>query len=279
MDEIWQRHKTFILQCVIGGIVFLIALAVMGNMYSGADTAQGTNEGLRKDLLKKTADGQAPSSSSITAQKQKAQDAQQQIKNMAAQVASLATGEDYLRENIGWVLAIIGKPRADTERFLSIYKNVSPNTCLTSMREEARAVLVARAAQKGKSIDEQFGLAAGVEDEDVPGGLHALAIVCDVVRRALDRDGIQSVGDIRVQPRNVLDRDLPWIAGIEVKLSLVGDPDDVMAVIRGFNNLDSHPSRMTVVKEIESISRRNPDDDVVKASVVLYGLQHKGVGE
>jgi len=274
MDEIWQRHKVFILQGLIGGLVFLIALVVMGNAYSGVDVTQVSNANLKKTLDKRLAEKSAPSAKSITAQKQKADDALAQIRGTASEVASLATGEDYVRENIVWTLAIVGKPREDAERFLSLYKQLA-GTCLTSVREEARSVLVGRAAQKGRQIDESFGLAGGLPDDEVPGGLHALAIVCDVIHRALEKDGIQSVSEIRVNPRNVLDKDLTWISGVEVRLTLIGDPDDVMAIVRSFNSLDSQPKRMTVVKEVESIVRRSPDEDTVKATVLLLGLQHK----
>lgn len=276
MDELWQRHKTFILQCVIGAFAFLIALVILTNAYSGIEDVQRGNASLKKDLDKRLADRVAPSATSITAQKQKADDAQAQIRAMSEQVASQAQAEDYVRENIVWIMALLGKPRAEAERFLAIYKEL-PQSCLTSVREEARSVLVAQAAQKGRQIDESSGLAAGVAEDEVPGGLHALAIVCDVVRRALERDGILSVGDVKVNPRNVIDRDLGWVSGVEVRISLRGHPDDVTSLIRSFNFPDPNMRRMTVVREIESITRLNADDDTVKANLVLLGLQVKGV--
>jgi hypothetical protein len=276
MDEIWQRHKTFILQCVIGGFAFLIALVLITNAYSGTKDLQASNRGLKNDLQKRVSDKLAPSPASIAAQKQKAEDALAQIRAMSGQVASQAQGEDYVRENIVWTLALAGRPRTDAEPFLAIYKQL-PQTCLTSVREAARSVLVGEAAQKGKQIDETFGLAAGVADDEVPGGLHALAIVCDVIRRALERDGVVSVTDVRVNPRNVLDRDLSWVSGVEVRLAVTGDPDDVSSLLRSFNAPDPRMQRMTVLREIESITRRSPDDDTVKANVVLLGLQVKGV--
>ncbi|MCE9634152.1 MAG: hypothetical protein K8T90_00475 [Planctomycetes bacterium] len=275
MDEIWQRHKTFILQCIIGGLAFLIALVVMSNSYSGTKEIKDLNVSGKRDLDKRIADGTAPSAKSIAAQKQKAEDAKNQIRDMSAKVASLAQDEDYVRENIVWILSTIEKPAVEAERFLTLYKQL-PQTCLTSVREEARSVLVGRAAQKGRQIDESFGLSAGVDETEVPGALHALAIVCDVMRRALDKDGIQAVSDIRVNPRNAVGSDLSWISGVDVRVSLVGDPDDVMSVIRSFNQLDPKMNRMTVVREVESILRRSPDEDTVKASIALYGLQQKG---
>lgn len=274
MDEIWQRHKAFILQCVIGGLVFLIALIVMGNAYSGIDVIQTGNRNLKAQLEKRKSEKSAPSPASIDAQKRKADQARGYIRDAAVQCASLAQGEDYVRENLVWILATIGKPPADAERFITLYRQF-PQTCLTSVREEARTVLVGRAAQKGRQIDETFGL-AGVAEEDVPGALHALAITCDVIHRCLERDAIDAVLEIRVNPRNTLDRDLAWISGVDVRLTMHGDPDDVGAVLRSFNRTESHVKRMTVIREIESIVRKSPDDDDVKATVVLLGLQHKG---
>lgn len=272
MDELWQRHKTFILQCLIGGLVFLIALVVMGNTFDGIEGTQKNNASLVKDLQTRVSTKQAPSKKSIDAQRRKAEDAQQQIRSMGAQVASLATGEAYVRENVRWVFSVLGRPAEASEEIVAIFRQI-PQSSLTKLRSEAQAVLGARAAQRGKTIDETFGLSAGVDDENVPGGMHALAILCDVIRRVLDREGIASVGDFKVNPGNVLDRDLGWISGVEIRLALVGDPDDVMAVIRSFNTLDSQVARMTVLKEVESITRRSPDDDAIRAVVVLYGLR------
>jgi hypothetical protein len=275
MDEIWQRHKSFILQCVIGGLVFLIALVVLTNAYSGIEGAQTNNRSLVADLKKKVAAKEAPSKRSIDDQKRKAEDALQQIKNMGAQVASLATGEDYVRENVRWVLAVLGRPEQDAERFVQIYRNI-PQSALTTLRSEAQQVLGRRAAQGGKQIDESFGLSGGLEDDEVPGGIHGLALVCEVISRALEHDGIAAVGDFRVNPRNQIDRDIAWLSGIEVRLSMTGAPEDVTAVIRSFNRLEGQPRRMLVLKEVESIVRRSADEDTVKAVVVLYGLQMKG---
>lgn len=274
MDELWQRHKTFILQVVIGGFAFLIALTLVTGSYSGIEEAQASNSGLKKKLDSDVSSRVAPSARSISEQKQRAADAAQQIRQMASEVASTAaTTEDYVRENIGWILAVTGRPREDAEKYMSIYRELA-ETSLTSVREDARSVLVGQAAQRGRQIDETLGLGAGVAASEVPGGLHALAIVCDVVRRALDRDGIVSVTEIKVNPRNTISSDLAWVTGVEIRLSITGDPDDVTKLLRSFNETDvNHPRRMTVLREIESITRRNPDEDLVRANIVLVGLR------
>lgn len=275
MDEIWQRHKTFILQCIVGGLAFLIALIVITNTWSGIAEARTSNAGLKRDLETRVNAGKAPSPASIDGQKKRADDAANAIRAMASKVASQAEGEAYVRENISWIVATVGKPKEDVERFLALYRTLA-QVCLTSVREEARSVLVAQAARRGRQIDETLGLAAGVDEPEVPGALHALAVICDVVRRSLDREGIAAVTEIKVNPRNSVDRDLGWVTGVEVRLSVTGDPDDVMGLIRSFNQPDSQMSRMTVLREVESITRRNPDEDVVKANLVLLGLQVKG---
>lgn len=276
MDELWQRHKTFIVQCLIGGIAFLIGYFVMTSSYDGIEQTQTGNQNLKSDLTKRIQSGKVPDPPSIKAQKQKAEDAQSQIRSMLAKVASTAQGEAFVRENCKWVLQIIGKPNADTEveAFLDLYRKL-PLTCLTTVREEARSVLVSAAAQRGRQIDETFGLAGGVEPDEVPSALHALAIVCDVIAKSMELDRIASISDIRVAPRNVLDRDLDWIQGAEIRMTISGEPEDVNRLIRGFNRTDSRSGRMTVLKEIESIARKNPDEDTVKAVIVLLALHGK----
>ena len=62
-------------------------------------------------------------------------------------------------------------------------------------------------------------------------------------------------------------------------MSVTGGPDDVTALLRGFNELDATSGRMIVIREVESIARKNPDDDTVKANVMLLGLHHKAAQE
>lgn len=288
MDEIWQRHKNFVVQVIVGAMAFLIALAVMSNAYSGADDPdelQRVNADKKRGLEKALAEKRAPSPDSIRAQKERAAQAEQQIRSMASQVASLAEGDEYVRENIVWTLSNFGRPASEADTFFNLYKQL-PQTCVTRLREEARAALVARASQDRVEFDEALGFGAGLEDDEVPMALHGLALMSDVVRRVLETnlafDGtgkkrIHAVRDLRVTPRNTLDRDLTWIAGLEVHVTLVGDPGPVLAVLRSFSHTDNPMKRMTVLGRLESITRPVADEDTVKASFTLLGLQHKGV--
>jgi hypothetical protein len=295
MDEIWQRHKAFILQVAVGGLAFLIALAVMSNAYSGADDPEELKRINRnkKDALEKAVrEKRAPSPASIAAQRERAAQAEREIREMAAMCASLAEGDDYVRENIVWTLANIGRPASDAELFVNLYKQF-PQTGLTRLREEARAELVKRASQDRMVIEETLGIAGVPADDEVPAALHGLALVTDVIRRALEvnatldpegRKKIAAVRDLRVTPRNALDRDLAWISGIEVHVSLVGEPEPVLAVMRTFNSagdvggVRNVQKRITVLGRLAGILRdKGGDEESVKSSFNLLGLQHKGV--
>jgi len=297
MDEIWQRHKVFILQVAVGGLAFLIALAVMSNAFSGGDDPEELrriNASRKETLEKAVRENRAPSRDSIVKQQERAGQAEREIREMAAMCASLAEGDDYVRENITWVLANIGRPAADVEKYFTMYKASGlPMTCLTSLREEAKAELVKRASQDRVMIEESLGIAGVMADDEVPFALHGLALVTDVIRRALevnatlDPEGkkkIAAVRELRIAPRNALDRDLSWIAGIEVHVSLVGDPEQVLAVLRTFNTatdvggVRNVQKRITVLGRLEGITReKGGDEEAVKASFNLLALQHKGV--
>ena len=67
-----------------------------------------------------------------------------------------------------------------------------------------------------------------------------------------------------------------WIFGVEVRLAVTGMPDAVAELLRGFNRPVPPLGRATVVREVEGIVRRNPDDDPVKASLSLLGMQVRG---
>jgi len=207
MDEIWQRHKTFILQVAVGGLAFLIALLVMSNAYSGGDDPEEIrriNKGKKDTLEKAVREKRAPSPTSITAQRERASQAEREIREMAAMCASLAEGDEYVRENITWVLANVGRPASDVAKFFTMYKDSGlPQTCLTSLREEARAELVKRASQDRVMIEESLGITGAPADDEVPAALHGLALVTDVIRRALevnatlDPDGRKKVAAVR----------------------------------------------------------------------------------
>lgn len=287
MDEIWQRHKTFILQCVMGGIVFLIALAIMSNAYSGADDPeelQRINASKRRALLDKVNRGNAPSARSIEAQKDLARQADEQIRKMAGEVASLSEGDEYVRESILWILENAGLPETSADQYMNLYRQL-PQTALSRLREDARAALVNRTALDRVELDESLGIGGGIADDEVPMALHGLALTTDLVRRVLERNRadpsgkarVQSVRDLKVTPRNGLDKDLTWIAGLDVRATLVGDPDPVLSTMRSFNSLSNPRKRMTVVSRIDSITRPSADDDAVKATFTVLGLQHKGV--
>lgn len=275
MDEIWQRHKPFILQMIIVGIVFLIGVFLMSSTFSGALDDPAELASRNKSALGSLKAAEAPSPKSIEEQVSRAKQAEEQMQSMAAKVASLKTGDEYVRENLGWIAATIGKDDTTVNAWFTLYRDL-PQTCLSKVREEVRGVLVARAAQQGKQIDENLGLTQGYEDTDVPTALHGLAIISDLIGRVIETEGIEAVGDLRINPANTLSSDLPWIMGFKVHISFAGDPDAVNAILRSFNNLSNRMQRMTVVDQIESWTRPRREDDAVKAQIMLLGLQFKG---
>ncbi len=286
MDEMWQRHKAFILKCVIGGIVFLIAWGVKSNMYSETEQIQGANERKKRELESQVSDGKAPSKAFIREQEQLAEAGEAQIRDLANLVASTASPKDqkiaYVRENVSLLLGTIGK-QAETDTYVGLYQQVAQG-CLFKLREAARSELVGRAAQSGKQVDESLGVTQAFQDDQVPLGIHGLSIVTDVVSRCLASevgDGIDGISDIRISPRGRSRRraqdDTQSVQSFTVRMTIEGDPDDVMAVLRSFNNTSNPANRLMVLDEITSLTRDNPEKDPVKASISLLGLHHIGV--
>ncbi len=291
MDEIWQRHKVFIVQCVIGGVVLLIAWAVHSNLYADIDTTRRNVKLRYGELQEKIAKGDAPSRRSIEQQQSIAADGEAQIAAMARKVASVASAEHYkiayVRENIEWVLANIERPeRADY--FVGLYEQL-PLTCLSQLREEARTVLASRAAQLGRSLDETLGIGAGFQEDEVPIGIHGLAIVVDVIKRSFDMAidtevgtaVIDSIDEVRVAVRSrrgKMDRgETAQIVQFPVRVTLRGDPAAVLTLLRSFNATDNPVQRMTVLESIEGGAREREDSDRVRITFNLLGLHHLGV--
>ena len=291
MDEIWQRHKVFIVQCTIGSIVLLIAWAVHSNLYADIDVTRRNSAARYAELTKQVADGDAPSRRSIEEQQRIATEGKAQIEAMARKVASVASVDQnkiaYVRENIGWILTNIGKP-ARVDEFVGLYEQL-PQTCLSRLREEARSVLASRAAQLGRSLDETLGVGAGFQDDEVAIGIHGLAIVVDVVTRCfqfeIETDAgdavIDSIDEARVavrSRRSKLDQgDTAQIMQFPVRITLRGSPAAIVALLLSFNQTNNPVQRMTVLESIEGGEREREDADRVRITFNLLGLHHLGV--
>ena len=283
MDEMWQRHKSFILQLMAGGVVFLIAYFVMQSMYgdqNDPEVVRARNVAKMQDLNKKLDSKRAPDAPSIEQQKAIAAAAEEERNKLARRVSSLAGLESkrdtereaaYVKESIDWALANIQRP---DDGYVDLFNRV-PQACLSRLRDASRQVLVGRAAGSGKEIDETLGLTAYPDDE-VPEALHGLAIVTDLVSRALARPGIDKVVSIKVATRSMFpeNNEVSLVRAIGVHLELIGEPADVAEFLRSLNAVGQAAQRMTVVETVDSIVPISPDEDTVKASINVVGLRY-----
>jgi hypothetical protein len=261
---------------VVGGIVFLLALLVKSSTYDQIGVHQANAKNTKAALL----EDPGPSKKSITAQKTKASEAKSQTKAMAEKVASMASGDAYARESIEWTLANIGLP-GQADQFFTLYKEL-PQNCLSRLREEARGVLVGKAARMGKEIPENQGISGNFEDNEVRLGLHGLGIVSDLVNRCLDSDGIDAIEHVKISPRprrrvGNTDQSGARATVFSVSMKVRGDPDAVNALLRSFNTQANYTKRLTVVDRIEFVQRVDKEHDPVRASFDLFGIQYHGI--
>ena len=285
MDEMWQRHKSFILQVIVGGVLFLVAFFVMRSMYgdqNDPEKVRARNESRLKELQSKLASGNAPSTKSIEEQRANANSTEALKWELAKRVSSVAGRDDkskdadrekaYVGENIAWTLSNIGR---QDDGFVDLYNKV-PQACLSRLRDAARTVVIGKAAQTGKEVDETMGLGA-FPDEEIPEALHGLAIVTDLVGRCLAKPGIEKVLSLRVTTQRSFPEEngCNFMGAIGVHIEIVGDPADVSEVLRSFNSVDRKDQRMTVLESIESIVPLSQDEDTVKASVNVVGLRYE----
>jgi hypothetical protein len=277
MDEIWQRHKAFILQVFVGSVFFLVAFFVMSKTFGGSDDPQIRQAANAKSLEAARSlakDGRAPDKAAIRDQTDIAVAAEKQKEELAARVASTAaTDDEYVQENIRAVLSAIGDA-ADYDNCWGLYKQFR-QACISRLREKSRGALVGRAAQSGKEIDELLGLGQGFQDDEIPAAIHGLAIVTDVVGRCLARERVDSVSTIRIEPRTRLADDfgVTTITGLEVHMEIVGDPAEVVDVLRSFNPVNKPQQKMVVLRSLEGLVPLRQDEDTVKAVVNLVGLR------
>lgn len=291
MDEMWQRHKSFILQVIVGGVLFLVAFFVMRSMYgdqNDPEKVQARNAGLLSELQSKLKNGKAPSSRSIAEQREIAQNAEKAKWALAKRVASVA-GADvkseadrrraYVRENIAWTLQTLDAIDKSQTRTIDVFVDrfdKVPQACLSSLRDAARNVLAGKAAQTGKELDESLGLSS-YPDEEIPEALHGLAIVTDLVARCLAAPGIEKVLGLRVSSHSSFPENtgISFVSAIGVHIELVGQPGDVVHVLRSLNAAAEKDQRMTVVESIDYIVPLSQDEDTTKASINVVGLRYE----
>lgn len=281
MDEIWQRHKTFIVQVAVGAIVLLIALLVKSNMYDGPDDPAALEKRNRSTLSEIRAEP-GPDVKSIESQEQTAEVAEQQIRALAREIASLETGDDYVRENIERACVLIDRPD-QVETFFSLYKQL-PQTALSSLQGAIRTHFVGQAAQSGVELDESIGLTSGFQEDEVPIGIHGLAIVADVYRRALENPDIEAVRDVVITKSQGRARagaqsnvSTTRLKSFRIKATLVGFPSGVQQVVGSFNQHDGADAagadRNLVLDEI-LVRRVREEEDQVRAELTLAGVQY-----
>lgn len=282
MDEMWQRHKSFILQLVAGGVLFLIAYFVMQSMYGDAndpEVVRTRNLAKLQELTKKLDTKRAPDGPSIEQQRKIAAAAEEEKTKLAKRVSSVAgLGKKdaeheaaFVKESIEWTLTNIQRP---DEGYVALFDRV-PQACLSRLRDAARQVLVGKAAGSGKEIDESLGLSAYADDE-VPEALHGLAIVTDLVGRALGKAGIDKVSSIKVASRSTFpeNNEVTLVRAIAVHMELIGEPADVHEFLRSLNAVGQPTQRMAVLESVDSIVPISQDEDTVKASFNVVGLQY-----
>ena len=185
-----------------------------------------------------------------------------------------------MKENLAWALQNIDKSE-QLDTYVTLYQQLR-NTCLTKLQGAARDVLVGRAAQRGKSVDETMGITSGVAPEEVPAAIHGLAIVTDVVSRALAYDGITSISDIKISQHSRRGRtqtaEADFVKSFTIRMTVRGAPEDVARLLDALNWDDNTKGRFTVFGSVDSIARDKPDADDVTATFTLLGLQFQGIG-
>lgn len=288
MDEMWQRHKSFILQVICGGVVFLVAFFVMRSMYgdqNDPERARFRNAQQLKDLEAKSSSGHAPSAKSIADQREIAARAEKTKWEFVRRVASVAGRDEklkdserqkaYVGESIKWTLDNIGRS-GEAAAYSDYFAHV-PQACLSKLRDAAKSALVTKAAQNGKEIDESLGLSSGYPEDEIPEALHGLAIVTEVVGRLLAKPGVDRVMSIRVSAQSQFPEvnDVHFVSSISVHFEVIGDPTDIFDVLRSFDSVGKPEQRMTVLESIDSIVPPSADEDAVKAVFNVVGLRLK----
>lgn len=258
MDELLQRHRAFTLSVLVGGIVFLIALAVRGCGVYTVDLAKRRTE----------VEGQAraitgtpvPSDAHLRDLEGLAKGAEERVAALGNATGRTRQSEALQEECISDILEVAG---LSSPAKLADYRDLArrlPNVCLSSLVGEVGRALQARAARNNVEIaEENLGLqGATFQAEDLDRNLAALAVIARIVDRAIQAgvervDAIVPGGNVRTGGGNQAE---PFVRAWTVQFTLKGDSDSLVEVLRALNDRDQDgKGRRVVLEELVSLAR------------------------
>lgn len=270
MDNLWQRHRTFILKILAGLGVCLFAW-IIGSSLSGGDFDQKV--ALAANMRREIRQTDAPATESTSDYREAAEVLRNRILPVANAVGETRTDEDLRRGLLKELLEAVGKdPAADFDAYLALSRQ-SAQACVTRLVGDAATALRKEAARKNVFIDENLGFdKREVTSSDLDRYLLTLKNIVHVVRMGIE-EGAYEVREIGIlQPpggrfagEKTFIREYPY--SVEYRA-----PTGVLLRLLARMNDPQHFVPMSSLRRFQS-DRQGRDEDVMVMTVELKALR------
>jgi hypothetical protein len=275
VEELLQKHRSFVLAAGVGAFVFLLALLIRGCAVYGRDLGLDRAGVQRKaGELTRTP---VPDEKYLKDLDRVVEAADARVAALAAEVGRTAKGERLWEECIGDVLAVIGEDTPENRaEFLGRARRL-PSAAFSLLLERVRVSFQQKAATAGVEIvPSELGFEQ-VQEANFARYLAGLAAAARIVDRAiaLGVDRVESIAVSGAMQGMGGTPDAPFLQSQALRFKFRGDPAALAELVRSVN--DRGPDgrgRRIVLDEVATLGRpeqvRAGEPGVVEFAVRVF---------
>lgn len=254
MDELLQKHRTFVISVAAGGLVFLLALLLRGCAVYDKDLGLSRATVLRKseELTKEP----VPDERYLRDADRVVEAADARVADLARRIGRTSGGEALWEECIADVLRVIGKDTPERRKDIMERARRLPSAAFSLLLEEARTVFSERAAAaEVEVVPQELGFEQ-VQEANFARSLAAMAAMARVVDRAISL-GVQRVETIAVgssQAASGGTEEDPFLRSQLIRFRFSGEPGVLAELVKSVNDVDAGGRRL-VLDDVQQLGR------------------------
>jgi hypothetical protein len=270
MDNLWQRHRTFILKILAGLAVCLLAW-IIGSSLSGKgmDTLIARNDSVRRSIRSMS----VPSPKDTSAYRAAADELRKRILFVANRVAETRSGENLRTGLIKDLLVLVGQDSPATRDELIRQSRQNAQACVTRLQGMATTALRREAGPKNIVIDERLGF-DGVEvaSGEVDRYLLTLKLIVEAVRMGID-EGVSEIRTISIQQPGGgrFEEEDTFLREYPVTLTYRGASAVLLRILDRLN-APEHPFPIQALRRFQA-DRQAREDDAMSMDLELVALR------
>ena len=270
MDDIWQRHRKFILWIGAGLGVCLVMLIVFS---AGWDRSVPELAAINDDLRKKTREKQVPTPEDTDAVLDAKDRLEARIDYVANKVGVTGGGGDLTEKLVRKILGAIDKENDVTvNRYLDLARR-TPKSCIVGLEGDVREHLSNKASLENVVLPESLGFTnMELESTELTRYLITLDLVIHLVDLAIEERLIEVKGILIETPSTGRFKTADaFIADYPVQLAIRGHSLSVLKFVERLNSAE----RFVPMRQLQKLGRERAerDEDVVTAVMDLMALR------